>query len=147
MRDFDMTASDGKASARRTSPLWVGGLVLLGLFYIAAGANHFVHPGMYVAIMPPYIPWPVAMVYLTGAAEILGGLGVLVPDGMVFKRTRAAAAWGLVAMLIGFLAVHVNMCLHPEAFPQIPVWLIWARLPLQAPLIAWAWWYTRERRV
>jgi uncharacterized membrane protein len=116
----------------------------MGVFYVAAGVAHFGRPGMYLAVMPPYIPWPLAMIYISGAAEILGGVGVLIPDGLVFPRTRVSAAWGLVALLIAVLPVHVNMCLHPDRFPGIPVWAIWLRLPLQLPLIAWAWSYTRR---
>jgi uncharacterized membrane protein len=120
------------------------GLFLLGLFYIVAGINHFAHPAMYLAIMPPYIPWPLNMVYLTGVAEVMGGIGVLIPDGFVFPRTRKAAAWGLVALLICIWPVHINMCLHPGNYPSVPLWVIWLRLPLQIPLIAWAWIYTRD---
>jgi len=132
---------------RTTSPRswgWIAGLVIMGLFYLVAGINHFRSPLTYLAIMPPYIPWPRAMVYISGAAEILGGIGVLVPDGFAFPRTRAFSAWGLVAMLVAFLPVHINMCLHPEQFASVPLWAIWARLPLQLPLIGWAWYYTRR---
>lgn len=125
---------------------YVGGYVVMGLFYVVAGVNHFVHPQMYVKIMPPYLPWPLMLVYVSGVAEILGGIGVLTPDGMVFARTRAAACWAVVVMLVLFLQVHIYMCLYPERFPGIPVWALWVRLPLQALLIAWAWYYTRRRR-
>jgi uncharacterized membrane protein len=119
------------------------GLLVMGVFYVAAGSAHFGNPGTYLPVMPPYIPWPLAMIYISGAAEILGGIGVLVPDGFVFPRVRVAAAWGLVALLIAVSPVHINMCLHPDKFPGIPLWAIWLRLPLQLPLIAWAWSYTR----
>jgi uncharacterized membrane protein len=115
----------------------------MGIFYVSAGVAHFVVPATYLRVMPPYIPWPLAMIYLSGAAEILGGVGVLIPDGFVFRHTRVAAAWGLVVLLIAVSPVHINMCLHPDRFPGIPLWAIWLRLPLQLPLIAWAWSYTR----
>jgi uncharacterized membrane protein len=128
----------------RRSGGWLVGLVIMGLFYVVAGINHFRSPLTYLAVMPPYIPWPLVMIYISGVAEILGGIGVLVPDGFVFARTRAFAAWGLVALLIAVSPVHINMCLHPEQFPGVPLWAIWLRLPLQLPLIAWAWYYTRR---
>ena len=130
-------------SSPRRGRGWVVGLVILGLFYVVAGINHFRSPLSYVAIMPSYILWPLVMIYISGVAEILGGIGVLVPDGFVFPRMRAFAAWGLVLMLIAVLPVHINMCLHPEQFPGVPLWAIWLRLPLQLPLIRWAWRYTR----
>ncbi len=120
------------------------GLAVMGIFYIAAGVNHFVRPGFYAAVMPLYIAQPLLMIDISGVAEVLGGIGVLVPDGFVFPRTRAAAAWGIVALLIAVSPVHIHMCLHPEQFMQIPVWALWLRLVLQLPLIGWAWSYTRR---
>jgi len=119
------------------------GLVVMGALYIVAGVNHFWHPATYAGIMPPYIGLPLLMIAISGAAEILGGIGVLIPDGFVFPRTRISAAWGIVMLLIAVSPVHINMCLHPEQFPAIPVWVMWVRLPLQLPLLAWAWSYTR----
>jgi uncharacterized membrane protein len=125
------------------SPWYYVGLGIMGLFYVVAGINHFVHPAMYTAIMPPYIPWPLGMIHLTGVAEIMGGIGVLIPNGFVFRRTRVAASWGIVALLIAIWPVHFNMALHPANYPSAPLWAIWFRLPLQIPLIVWAWAYTR----
>ena len=126
-----------QTSAQKHSRSYFIGLGLMALFYVGAGINHFVSPGAYIAIIPPYIPWPVVMVAISGVAEMLGAIGVLVP------RTRAFSAWALVVMLIAYLPVHINMCLHPDHFPSIPPLAIWLRLPLQMPLIAWAWYYTR----
>lgn len=133
-----------EAGLRRRSRGYYAGLWIMGIFYIVAGINHFTNTRFYLAMMPPYIPWPRAMVCVSGLAEILGGIGVLIPDGFVFPRTRAAAAWGIVALLIAVSPVHINMCLHPEQFPAIPLWIIWLRLPLQLPLIGWAWFYTQK---
>ena len=131
-------------TARRHSRGYFVGLMVIGLFYIGAGVNHFLNTGFYVPAMPPYIPLPLVMIYISGVAEILGGVGVLVPDGFVFARTRAAAAWGIVALLIAVSPVHINMCLHPDQFAQIPIWGIWLRLAMQPVLILWAWFYTRR---
>jgi uncharacterized membrane protein len=49
-----------------------------------------------------------------------------------------------VALLIAVSTVHINMCLHAEEFPAIPLWVIWLRMPLELPLIGWAWMYTRQ---
>ena len=120
------------------------GLAFMSVFYVFAGINHFIHPAMYIAVVPSYLPSPAALVLISGIAEILGGIGVLMPDGFVFPRIRAFSAWGIVLMLMVFLLVHINMCLHPDQFPALPLWAIWIRLPLQIPLIAWAWYYTRR---
>jgi uncharacterized membrane protein len=35
---------------------------LLGVLFMAARVNHFLRPGFYVSIMPPYLPWHLALV-------------------------------------------------------------------------------------
>ena len=76
------------------------------------------------------------LVYVSGFFEILGGIGLLVP------ATRRWAAWGLVALYVAVFPANVNMAVHRIGFDG-PSWVLWARLPLQAVLIAWAWWFTR----
>jgi uncharacterized membrane protein len=115
----------------------------MAIFYVLAGIAHFRNPQFYLALMPPDVPWQTGLINLTGIAEILGGIGLLVPNGFVFARTRDAAAWGIVALLVCIYPVHINMCLHPDRYPQVPLWGLWLRLLLQLPLIAWAWSYTR----
>ena len=110
---------------------------LFGLFFMAAGANHFVNTPFYVSIMPPYLPWPVALVYISGVAEIgLGGL-------LLFERWSQLAAWGLIALLIAVFPANVHMALHPELYQWASPLGLWLRLSLQGALIAWAYWYTR----
>jgi uncharacterized membrane protein len=110
---------------------------LYGLFFIAAGVNHFVNTPFYVSIIPPYLPWPVALVYISGVAEIgLGGL-------LLFERWSRLAAWGLIALLLAVFPANIHMALHPELYPWASSLGLWLRLPLQSALIAWAYWYTR----
>ena len=114
-------------------------VLLQSLFYVTSGINHFWHRSFYLRIMPDHYSHPDTLVQISGVAEILGGIGLLVP------ATRRAAAVGISIMLVVFLDVHQFMLRHPERFPQTPAWILWARLPLQAVLIAWAWRYVRER--
>ena len=110
---------------------------MLGFFFMAAGINHFWHTAFYVAIMPPYLPSPLALVYLSGVAELaLGGL-------VLCKRWQLAASWGLIALSLAVFPANIHMALHPELFPQFSTPGLWLRLPLQALVIAWAYWYTR----
>jgi uncharacterized membrane protein len=116
-------------------------LYLAAVFYIFAGTLHFIQPESYLKIMPPYIPWHVAMVRISGFFEILGGLGLLLPS------TRRAAAWGLVALLIAVFPANLYMATNPVeagAVSVAPV-LRWGRLPLQLLLIWWVLWCTRPR--
>ena len=111
---------------------------VLALLFVAAGVNHFVSPGFYVRIMPPYLPWHYELVLISGVFEILGGVGLLIPP---VSRT---AAWGLIALLIAVFPANLHMALHPDEYTMAPSWVWWARLPLQAVLIAWAYWFTRK---
>jgi uncharacterized membrane protein len=109
--------------------------VVLALFFIAAGINHFVHPAVYVRMVPPWLAAPALLVQISGIAEVLGGIGVLIPS------TRRLAGAGLVALLIAVFPANVQMAQHPEMYTNIgtaPEFYL--RLPLQLVLIAWVWW-------
>ena len=113
---------------------------LLGLLFIAAGANHFHDPDFYVRMMPPYLPAHQELVALSGACEIaLGGL-LLVP------RYSPYAAWCLIALSIAVFPANVHMALNPSDYPKFSPVGLWARLPLQGLLIAWAYWFTGEKK-
>jgi uncharacterized membrane protein len=76
-------------------------------------------------------------VYLSGVLEVLGGLAVLVPG------IRGLAGWGLIFLLVAVYPANVHMALHPELFPSMSTFALYARLPLQLVFIAWAYWATR----
>jgi uncharacterized membrane protein len=107
--------------------------VFSGPIMAAAGINHFVMPKPYVAIMPDYLPAHRELVYASGVAELAGGVATMHP------RTRRVGGWWLIATLIAVFPANLNMALHPERFPKIPRWALFARLPLQAVMVYWAW--------
>ncbi|MBU3759174.1 MAG: DoxX family membrane protein [Candidatus Omnitrophica bacterium] len=113
------------------------GRILAAIFFTAAGTLHFFQPDFYVRIMPPYLPWHLELVYLSGAAEILGGAGLLC------KRSRRISAWGLIALLAAVFPANLHLALHPEIFPEVPASVFWLRLPFQALLMVWIGLYTR----
>jgi uncharacterized membrane protein len=110
---------------------------LLGVSFVLAGLNHFLNPALYLQIMPPYLPWHLFMVYLSGVFEILFGAFVLMP------RFTPLAAWGIILLLVIIFPANLHMALNAEDFSFIPPILLWLRLPFQAVLIAWAYWHTR----
>jgi uncharacterized membrane protein len=114
--------------------------ILLALFFVLAGINHFRQTGFYLRMMPPYVPWHPAMVQISGVAEIALGVLLLIP------AASRLAAWGLIALLIAVFPANLQMALHPDTFPEFSPRALWLRLPLQAVLIAWAYWYTGKRR-
>jgi uncharacterized membrane protein len=114
-------------------------ITLLSMFFVAAGVNHFVHPAFYLKIMPPYLPAPLALVYVSGLFEVFGGLGVLVP------RLRRIAGWGLIALLLAVFPANVHMALQPEQFDNLPLWSLIVRLPLQFVLIVWVFFAAKDQ--
>jgi uncharacterized membrane protein len=119
-------------------------LGLLALLFVSAGITHFTSAAFFAEIVPPYLPARWALVYVSGVAEILLGLLLVVP------ATRRLAAWGLVALLFAVFPANIHMALHPAPLQNAPVWMgqptplaLWLRLPLQFVLAAWAWWFTR----
>lgn len=114
-------------------------LYLMGIFYVFAGVMHFVNPGFYMPMMPPYLPAHYFLVLLSGVAEVALGVAVLVP------AYRSLAAWGIIALLVAVFPANLHIALNnvplAGASEGAGIWN-WVRLPLQAVLIAWAYWYT-----
>jgi uncharacterized membrane protein len=130
-----------KLSVAQHALLWP-----LGTFLTVAGITHFASPQPFVEMVPGYLPWPLALVYLSGLAEAACGLGLLLP------RSRRLAAWGAIALFCAVFPANLNMALHQYWPPSMPAWLpppsplgLWLRLPFQLVLIAWAYVFTRRR--
>ncbi|MBA2728904.1 MAG: DoxX family protein [Parachlamydiaceae bacterium] len=108
----------------------------MGAFYILAGFMHFVYPASYLKIMPKMLPYPLMLVYLSGVAEIICGVGLL------FNETRVLAAWATIALLLAIFPANINMAMNPEQFGIAP-WILYLRLPLQFLFIWMAYLYTK----
>jgi uncharacterized membrane protein len=103
---------------------------ILGAFFVLAGLNHFLNPDSYLAMMPRYLPYPSELVWISGVAEIFGGLGVL------FRTTRVPAGWGLMALLVAVFPANIQAALHGWPGSSMPSWVLWLRLPFQ-PIFIW----------
>ena len=99
------------------------------------GILHFIVPGPFLKIMPPFLPFHYELVILSGAFEILGGVGLL------FKRIQKIAGWGLIVLLIAVFPANTYMALKnvQPGFLTIPQLALWLRLPIQF-LIIWLVW-------
>jgi uncharacterized membrane protein len=116
--------------------LWV-----MAIFYVFAGIQHFRVPEFYIPMMPPYLPWHAELVFLSGVAEVLCGLGVLLAP------TRKLAAWATIALLVAVFPANIHVAVNDVALfgaTEGAGALGYIRLPLQLVLIAWAWWYTKD---
>lgn len=111
--------------------------VLFAAFFILAGVSHFTNSRFFISIVPPYLPWPAALVYVSGMAEF--GVGAL----LVVPATAPLAGWGLIALLIAVFPANVHMAMNVGLYPTMSPRALWIRLPLQGVLILWAYWYTR----
>jgi uncharacterized membrane protein len=115
---------------------------LIGMGMVAIGILHFARPEPFVRIVPRFLPAPLVLVYVSGFFEIAGGLGLL------WSRTRRWAARGLIALYLAVFPANINMAINEiQLTPggDIPSWAMWARLPLQAVIIALVWWIGHER--
>ena len=105
-------------------------LALVSLFFLIGGVCHFICTAYFISIMPPYLPWPRTLVYLSGAFEVLGAIALWAP------ATRRLAGIGLIALALAVWPANIHMAINPDAFPAIPVWALYLRVPLQLLIIA-----------
>lgn len=124
-----MTAVPRAASGRTASTSrW-----LLAAIFIGSGTLHLLRPGMFVSMVPPWLPAPALLVLVSGVFEVMGGVGILVP------RTRVAAGWGLIALLVAVLPANVHMLVEARTTGASLLWqlALLLRVPLQLVLIWW----------
>ena len=111
---------------------------LLAIAFVLAGANHFINPKFYLNIMPPYLPWHLFFVYLSGALEIILG------GSLLFPKLQRIAAWGLILLLLAVFPANIHMALNTHLYPEIAPAFIYLRLPIQLVIIVWAYLFTRD---
>jgi uncharacterized membrane protein len=116
------------------------GLFIMAAFYIVAGTYHFINPGFYKKIMPPWLPWHYYLIYISGVCEIILG-GLLVP-----RQARQPAAWGIILLLLAIFPANIQMMLNYWHQQNPYLWIAILRLPLQLLLIGWAYQFAKNRR-
>ncbi len=114
--------------------------LVLALMFILLGVLHFTHINKFVQIVPPFIPFPKAMVYISGIFEILGAVG------LVTFRYRRLAAFGLVLLLIAVFPANIYMAINNVQLGGIlnNQILQWARIPFQSVIIWWVLWCSKR---
>jgi uncharacterized membrane protein len=111
-------------------------LYLMATAYIAAGINHFINPNFYIKMIRDFLPFAPALVFISGIAEMMCGVGLFIPAMRVF------AAWSTISLLVAIFPANIYMAMHAEKW-HLPLWGLLLRLPVQFVLIWWAYIYTR----
>jgi uncharacterized membrane protein len=115
--------------------------LLLAALFIFAGTFHLRNPDFFLPVMPPWIPYPLQCILISGVFELLGGVGLLIPMGKIQFLT----GWGLTLLLIAIFPANIYMAAAHVKIHGFPAheWMAWARLPLQLVLIVGVLWITR----
>jgi uncharacterized membrane protein len=132
------------SSSQPASPLRAVALSLMVVLLLSAGVMHFLRPGPFVQIVPPAVPWPRLAVYLSGGAELLLAVALLLP------RLSRLAALGTAALFIAVFPANLYHWLadvHVQGAAAAPGWYHALRIPAQALLVAWALWLWHRPRV
>ena len=95
--------------------------VAAALGFTVTGLTHFTSPERFLPMMPPFLPWPMALIYVSGFFDLLGAVGLLVP------RTQRAAAWGLVALLVAVFPANIYAAVTGGQAAGLPIssWYLW----------------------
>ena len=111
---------------------------IIGIGFILAGLNHFLHPAFYLRMMPPLLPAHVLLNEVSGIAEII--LGIL----MLISKTRVVAAWGLIILLIAVFPANIYMAMEAGKSIDVKPLAAYLRLPFQFLFIWWVYWHTKS---
>lgn len=112
-------------------------LYLMSAFFVFTGVMHFLTPKTFLGIMPKFLPYPLQLVYISGACELLFAILLVIPT------TRYWGAWLIILLLVAVFPANIQMAVSFYRQQNPYLWLALLRLPLQFVLIWWAWLYTR----
>lgn len=110
-------------------------ILVVAAYFFIGGVTHFTNPDFFVEIMPPYLPYHLEIVWISGGFEILGALGLILP------QTRLLAGYGLIALTIAVTPANIHMAMNPDLFPDAQQSLLYMRLVLQIFLL-WLIWFS-----
>ena len=113
---------------------------LLAALFFAAAILHLSNPKLFLPIMPPQIPFPIACILVSGVAELFGAIGLMVP----FRVVQFIAGWGLTFLLLAVFPANIYMAVAHVKIHGFPAheWEAWVRLGLQPVLIGLVLWVT-----
>jgi uncharacterized membrane protein len=116
-------------------------LLIIALFFLSGGIGHFAFTDFFATAMPDYLSYHRELVIISGVFEILGAIGILIP------QTRLWAGYGLIALIIAVYPTNINMALHPDKYKDLSVSFLYIRLPFQFLFIWFVWWAIKPERL
>lgn len=122
-----------EATAPRRNYWRIAGRALVFVWFFLGGIGHFVLTKTFVSVVPPYVPFPLEIVYFTGVCEIAGALALL------YKPLRRIAGLCLIALAICVTPVHIQMLIEAEKYKALGPIVLWTRLIMQ-PILIWIIW-------
>ena len=112
-------------------------IVIMSILYVGIGLKHFLDPEFFLLIMPPYLPFHLELVYISGFFEILFG------GFLLFKKYRRISSLSLVILLIAVFPANIYLYQFPEIL-NVEKSKALVRLFFQIPLILIALWHSQE---
>ena len=115
-------------------------ILLMSIFYVRIGVHHFLDPEYFLNIMPPFLPYHLELVYISGFFEIL--LGLI----LIFPKYRFYTSWGLIILLIAVFPANIYLAQSEiaqqglDVSKEVAIW----RLPFQALFIGLAYWHSKK---
>ena len=116
-------------------------VTIVALYFLIGGVSHLINPDVFIAMMPDYLGYHSELVLISGVFEILGAIGILIP------QTRLLACYGLLALIIAVSPAHIHMALYTERYPDIPELVLYLRIPLQFLFFWFVWWAIKPERL
>ena len=108
-------------------------LLIIAIFFIIGGISHFFVADFFVMAMPDYLGYHKELVIISGVFDILGGIGILIP------QTRLFSGYCLIALIVAVYPANINMALHPEKYKELSELFLYIRLPFQFLFIWFVW--------
>ncbi len=123
---FGLSLFDSWVAATRA------GLSVMFLFTAFAHFNSMRHD--LARMLPPSVPRPLAVIYLTGVCEVLGAIGLQIPS------TRIPAAAALILFLIAVLPANIHAARSGLTLRGKPATPLMVRIPIQCLFISLILW-------
>lgn len=107
-------------------------------FYVKVGTDHFINPDYFISIMPPYFPWKLEAIYISGFFEVIFGVGLL-------TKYRKYSAWGLIILLLAVFPANIYLIESQEAQNALGITRETAiiRAPFQLLFLGIAYWHSK----